>query len=150
MRHPNKLSQRGITILEILIALGVLVVILSFATPSLSNATAKAELKAAVENMEYSIHIARSTARQMNTDVIMHFDNDRKSRNHSIWYTIPARQSADNGEVMLQPYQFSESIRLVTNETKVRFDFRGAVETPVQLVLVAQQDADVTQRLLIQ
>jgi Tfp pilus assembly protein FimT len=140
----------GITVLEVLIALGLLVVLLSFAAPSLSGATARAELKAAMENVDLNIRMARNTARQMNTDVIMHLENSHSARHHSISYFVPARQTDIAEVTTLMDYQFPESVRIVASETDIRFDSRGLVEPPVQLRLISLLDDDVNERILVE
>ena len=142
--------ERGITVLEILIGLGLLVVLLSFATPSLSGATARAELRAAVENMEFSIRAARTTARQLNTDVIMHVRQEHGEQHHSISFSMPALAREAELSDMLQTFTFPQDIRVVASEDDIRFDFRGMVDAPVQVLLVSNQDVDINQRLLIE
>ena len=150
MCHPSRVFQRGVSVLEVLIGLGLLVVLLSFATPSLSGATAKAELKASVENMEFSIRAARTTARQLNTDVIMHVQQGRHEKHHSVSFSMPALAPTSDLSTMLQTFTFPENIRLVSSEDSIRFDFHGMVDVPVQILLVSSQDDAVNQRLLIQ
>jgi len=150
MHHPAWVRERGITVLEVLVALGVIVVLLSFAAPSLSGATAKAELKAATENLDFSIRAARNTARQFNTPVIMHLHNDRKAKFHSLSYSLPSRPETAGAESLLQTYEFPTGIRIVAEEQDIRFDFRGVVQAPVQVMLVSNLDDDIQQRVLVQ
>jgi len=154
MCRSSTIHQHGISVLEVLIGLSLLAVLLSFATPSLSGATAKAELKAAVENMEFSIRSARNTARQLNTDVIMHVQQGRHEKHHSVTFSMPAlaptAETAANMSSLLQTFTFSENIRLAASEESIRFDFRGMVDAPVQILLVSSMDDAVNQRLLIE
>jgi Tfp pilus assembly protein FimT len=149
-RLRSRKFQAGITLLEVLIALGLLVVLLSFATPSLSGATARAELKAATENVDLNIRMARNTARQMNTDVIMHLETSHSARHHSISYSVPGRQKDIAAVTTLMDYQFPESVRIVAGQTDIRFDSHGLVEPPVQLMLISLLDDDVNKRILIE
>ena len=150
MFQSTRTRSSGISVLEVLVALGVLVVIVSFASPSLSSITARAELQSAVENAEFSIQMARSTARELETDVVMHLKTGRHEKQHSISFSFPNRKAELNTANLLQEIQFPPDIRLVTDESSVHFDSRGLVEVPVQVLLVSNLDEDFSERLLIQ
>lgn len=147
--RSRKFSE-GITVLEVLIALGLLVVLLSFASPSLSGATARAELKAATENMDLNIRMARNAARQLNTAVIMHLETSREARHHRVSYSIPDRRADSATTATLLDYEFPESVRVVASENAIRFDAKGMVNPPVQLMLVSLLDDDIDKRVLIE
>ena len=150
MLHPTKAQSRGIGVLDILIGLGVLLVVLAFASPSLSQATAKAELKAAVENMDLSVRMARSTARQLETDVIMHLETNPLDKPCSVSFSIPQENATTGSNSVLQDYQFPPGVRLESNVPSVRFDKRGMVETTTLLMLVSNQNEDLSERLVIE
>ena len=59
--------SKGVTLIEILLALGLLIILVSFAMPSVSGAVGKAEMKSTLENVRYSIQAARRTARVTET-----------------------------------------------------------------------------------
>lgn len=154
MDHPNpnhrcRGGNSGITVLEILIALGVLVVLLSFAAPSLSGATARAELKAAVENMDLNIRMARNAARQFHTTVVMHLETDRRARHHRVTYSMPDLPANAQQAATLLDYEFPESVRMTASEPSVRFDFRGMIDQPVQVTLLSMHDDDLSERILV-
>jgi Tfp pilus assembly protein FimT len=150
MLHPTKVQSRGFGVLEILIGLGVLLVVLAFASPSLSQATAKAELKAAVENMDLSVRMARSTARQLETDVIMHLETNPLDKPCSVTFSIPQENARTGSNSVLQDYQFPPGVRLESNVRSVRFDKRGMVESTTLLMLVSNQNEDLNERLVIE
>ena len=150
MFHSAIARSRGISVLEILIALGLLVVIISFASPSLSNVTAKAELQSAVKNTEFSIRAARQTARILETDVIMHLHTDRKLKRHYISYSVPKRGQQQESVHVIQDFQYPAGIRLVSEKEFIHFDSRGVLESPVKLMLVSTVDDDINERLLIE
>ena len=145
-----KSRSRGVSIVEILMALAVLVIILSFASPSLSSTSAKAELKTAVENMEYSVRMAKTTARQLESDVVMHFKNNPSEKVHSISYSYPSRNSNLNSVGLLQEYKFPQGVRLITDAKSVHFDYRGMVEKQALLMLVSNHDDDINKKLVIE
>jgi len=142
------IRSKGISLVEILIALGMLVVILSFAAPALQGASAKAELRAAVENLEFSIRTARYKARQYEREVLMHLDTDPLSDRHSVSFAIQGDKAGFASS--LQDFQFSPGIRLVSDSPSVLFDSRGMLQLPVQVVLVSREDADISQILMIE
>ncbi len=149
MIQSNRKRSYGISVVEILIGLGLLVVVLSFATPTLSNVTAKAELVAAVENMEFSIRIARNTARRLESDVIMHIQNDRRLEKHSITFSVPGNKSTTSPADMLQTFEFPERIRVVTESQSIQFNHQGLVRPAVSLMLVSSHHDEINHRFLI-
>ena len=71
-KHCNPPARcHGITLVEILMVIALLVIILSFALPSVGSMTARAEMQAAVENVEYSIDTARKLARLTESPVAL-------------------------------------------------------------------------------
>ena len=150
MFRSSTARSRGISVLEILIALGLLVVIISFASPSLSNVTAKAELQAAIKNTEFSIRAARQTARILETDVVMKLHTDRKLKQHYISYTFPQRNPQQESANAIQDFQYPPGIRVVSEQDVLHFDSRGVLDRPVKLMLVSVVDDDINERLLIE
>lgn len=150
MLHSTKTRSRGIGVLDLLIGLGVLLVVLAFASPSLSRATAKAELRAAVENMELSVRMARSTARHLETDVIMHLETDPADKQCSVTFSVPQENAKSGSAALLQDYVFPPDVRLESNAPSVHFDKQGMVESTTLLLLVSNQDEDLSERLVIE
>jgi len=150
MYPEAKVRNRGISIIEALLALGVLGVFLSFASSSLSTAAARADLRAAAENMEYSAHMAKNAARQLETDVIMHLHSDSDESGNSVTFTYPARQPMSGSPPLLQDFQFPESVRLVSDMATVHFDSRGVVEVSTPILLVSKRDDDMNQVVVIE
>lgn len=150
MYHSNRTRSRGVSVLEILIGLAVLVLVISFAVPSFESTTAKAELRVALENTEFLIRSGRNTARILETDVTMHLNSGRHLERHSITFSFPTRSTTDDIGTSIQDYQLPPGVRIVSDETEVHFDSSGLVETPARLMLVSSADEDVMERLLIQ
>jgi Tfp pilus assembly protein FimT len=141
---------RGITVLEILIALGVLGVIFSFASTSFSHASNRATLQAAVEEVKFSIQGARSTARELETDVVMHLQTDPHEMHNSISFSSPNRNAELGSSPLPQEYVLPADVRLVTYESTVQFDSRGLVPAPVELKLVSGVDESMSESILVQ
>lgn len=144
LRYP----AQGISILEILIIVSLMLVVMAFASPSLNRVHAKADLKAAVDQVESSILIARQTARRLNSDVIMRLHASKRDKQNSISLVVPALEKPH--ERLPQDTVLPEGIRLVTSQHTVVFDAQGAVEEPVYFSLVSMNDEAVTKRMLIQ
>ena len=149
MKFAQKVRTRGIAVMDILIGLGVLVVILSVSAPTLNSSTAKADMRTAVENLEQSVQLARNAARQLETDVIMHLNNEPRARDHSIQFSIPKRQPNLNTVTLFRDYVFPEGIRVYSEATELRFNAEGEMESPVKIHLASNLD-DLDERLLIQ
>lgn len=141
-RHPNistRSRARGITLVEILVVIAMLLILASFAVPSMSNATAKAEMTATVENVEYSIQAARNTARMNETQVAVEFSDA-----HAGTQTISFQAKGSGSLPGMQDYLLPESIQLVSAQRGFEFDSRGLVENPGTIVLVSKADDSVT------
>ena len=93
MNRTVRYPTQGISILEILITISLLLVILAVASPSFNRVSAKAELSTAVDQMESSILIARQTARSLNTQVVMRMNNDKRDKQNSISLAFPDLES---------------------------------------------------------
>lgn len=141
---------RGISIVEILVAVGVVTVIASFASTSFSNSSNRAELQAAVEGMNLSIRSARSTARALETEVVMHLETDHNAAQHSISFSFPRRNAELGSSTLPQEFQFPSDILLVADESSIHFDNRGLVAAPVQLQLISKTDERLNESVLIQ
>lgn len=135
--------QRGITLIEILLAISVLVILVSFALPSVNSATVKSEMRAAAENVEHSIHAARNLARMNEKTIAVHFDSVPYDR---ITFSAPGAGRNDPSSA-LQEYRLPDEIQLVSDRESFVFDGRGLVDAPGQVTLVSRVDADITQSL---
>ena len=141
-RHPNistRSRARGITLVEILVVVAVLLILASFAVPSMSNATVKAELTATVENVEYSIQAARNIARMNETPITVQFDQAGAGTQ-----TISFRAKGSANTPGIQDYLLPEGIQLVSGQGGFEFDSRGLVEIPGTIILVAKADESIT------
>jgi len=141
---------RGISIVEILVALGVVAVIASFASTSFSNSSNRAELEAAVEGVKLSIQSARSTARELETEVVMHLETDRHATQHSISFSFAHRNAELGSSSLPQEFQLPTDIFLVADESSIHFDKRGLVAAPSQLQLISTTDERLNESVLIQ
>ena len=140
-RTPVSLSrERGITLVEILIVIALLVVVLSFAIPTMGNAAAKAEIQAAVENVTYSVEVARNSARlgESRVELTIKTYAGEPSQTLSFERENPKR-TAD-----IPDYRLPDDIELVSDQSAFVFDERGLVTNPGTITLVARSDDSVT------
>ena len=154
MNRISKNRCQGITLIEILMILGVLIVIVSFAAPSVSGATARADMRAASENLHYSIRIARNTARMDESIVTMNLLDG----GDEVGYRITFSESESAAQLSEQPapeqpglqdYQFNKEIKVVSDFPSFEFDSRGIVKNPGQITLISMTDESVTTQILV-
>ena len=141
-RHPNistRSRARGITLVEILVVIAMLLILASFAVPSMSNATAKADMTATIENVQYSIQAARNTSRMNETPVAV-----RISAANAGTQTISFQAKGSGNPPGMQDYLLPDSIQMVSDQGGFQFDSRGLVENPGTIVLVSKADESIT------
>ncbi len=154
MNRISKNRCQGITLIEILMILGILIVIASFAAPSVSRATARADMRAASENLHYSIRIARNTARMDESIVTMNLLDVGNEVGYRITFT-ESESDAQSPEQPapeqpgLQDYQFNKEIKVVSDFPSFEFDNRGIVKNPGQITLISVTDESVTTQILV-
>jgi Tfp pilus assembly protein FimT len=139
--------SRGITLVEILLILSLLVILLSFAMPSVGNATARAELKASVENVQYSVSAARNVARMTESSIALNIQSSPADKVQRITFSRPDEspgESKGSQEVGLQEYRLPEGIRLVSDHERFVFDPRGLVGEAGRILLVSAADESIS------
>ena len=154
MFRIKKQIFQGFTVIEVLVVLGVLVVILSFASPSLTSTTARNELNSAIENVEFSIRTAKLTARQLESPVLMRLELDPSAKLHAIRFSFPVdsvglKSTSLDADNLLQDYVFPKSVRLKSDLSTIRFNYLGKVETPSRILLVSS-DADMKKHIVVE
>jgi len=127
----------------------MMAVILTFFANSFTRATHKADLLVAVEGVNFSVQSARSMARQLETEVIMHLNTATKGENHSIEFSYPKRNKALNSENLLQEFVLPADIQLITDESVIQFDSRGLVDKPTSLLLISQSDESMQESVVV-
>ena len=132
---------RGVSLIEILLILGFLVIIASFAIPSTSNATARADMRAASENLQFSIRIARNTARMTESKVTMNIlEEEPGGQSQRITFSVAGPGQKDQGQAGLQEERLPADIKLVSDYRSYEFDGRGIVQNPGVITLVSKSD----------
>ena len=84
MLYRNR-AQRGVTLVELMVALTVLSVLLYIATPSFRDAGLPSQLRAVANNMVAATQIARSEAIKRNATVTLCVSSDGKTCGTGNW-----------------------------------------------------------------
>jgi type II secretory pathway pseudopilin PulG len=141
MHRNSKNRCQGITLIEILVILGFLAIIASFAAPSISTATARADMRAASENLQYSIQSARNTARMTESKVTMNIlEEEQGEQGQRVTFSVSAPGLKALGQAGLQDDRLPVDIKLVSDYSSYEFDGRGIVENPGVITLVSRTD----------
>jgi prepilin-type N-terminal cleavage/methylation domain-containing protein len=141
-RHSAHHSK-GVTLIEILMAVGVLVILVSFAMPSVSDAAIKAEMSAAAENVRYSLQMTRKAARRTESEWTMHVSPATGDSVQTITFTAADDRVNDQG-IQIQDFTLPGGIALISNQDSFVFDRRGLVRHPSRVLLVSREDENVT------
>jgi len=150
----NSLAQyasrsRGITLVEILMVVGLLAILISFAIPSVGGAAAQAEMTATVENFEYSIQATRNIARMNETGVSLHFETLPHEAGQRITFTSPD-QSVQDDVRLLQDYRPPRGIQFIPDHDSFVFDEKGLVKNPGNVQLISIKNESITETLRIE
>jgi prepilin-type N-terminal cleavage/methylation domain-containing protein len=148
LRHPAETSK-GVTLIEILMVIGVVAVLMSFAVPSVSNAAIKAEMSAAIENLQYSLQIARKVSRTTESALEMHISPVMGDIAQTITFTSPKGDKIHN-TLQIQDYTMPSDIVMVSERESFIFDSRGLVQNPGSVSLVSKADESVSRTIDVQ
>jgi type II secretory pathway pseudopilin PulG len=143
---PLPSRSRGVTVVEILLVISVLIILLTFAMPGIDRATARAEMKAAAENVQYSIDTARRLARGTESSVVLRAESAGDAGGQRVRLTGPS-VGATMGA---QDYRLPETIRLVPDGAVFTFDERGLVQNPGKLTLMSLANEAVVSELRVE
>lgn len=135
----RRTRERGITLVEILIAISVLIILVAFALPSAGTAAARAEMKAALENLEYSVGNARTVARMTESSISLHIETSPGDASPLIRFSRQDDRRGTNSPD-IQEYQLPEGIQVVADRDRFVFDPRGLVDEPGRILLVSASD----------
>jgi len=151
IKSPIKTLSRykGITLIEILLIISLIAVLVSFAIPTIGSAAARAEMTAAVENVQFSIDAARDVARMTGSDISLELESTPGDQLQRITFSSKdASHSRMAGG--LQQYQLPEDIRLISKYEVYVFDDRGLVHTPGEIILVSRVDDSITSTVRVE
>jgi hypothetical protein len=113
---------------------------------SVSNAVNISEMKATLENVRYSLHIASRTARVTETSVSVNISDSGQDTTQTITFTSPGKDEVDSN-LRIQDFRLPPEILLISDHKSFVFDERGQVENPGRILLVSTVDEAVTSTL---
>jgi len=142
----NGARARGITLVEILLALSVLIILVAFALPAAGTASARADLKAALENLDYSVGTARNVARLTESSISITIEPPSGTETQVIRFSQVGEAS---GKQLpdIPEYRLPESVQVVSDQERYVFNARGLVESPGRILLVSRADDEITSTL---
>jgi len=151
VHKPNCFGARasGITLIEILLALSVLAILVAFALPSVGNATARAEMKAAIENLQYSFDTARKVARMNESSVIVVIEADAGETSQTITFAGSGSDGRHSGPDIPE-YVLPSEVLLESEHDRFVFDPRGLVEQPGIIRLASRTDETIGFELYVE
>jgi len=126
-------------VIEILVVLGLMAILVSFAMPSASRTATRAELKAAIENVQYSFQQARNLARTTESKISVSIPVAREGGIQTIRFS-----SLSGGKHKtipeMQDYNLPSDLVMISDHDSFLFDRRGLVENSGQVLLVSRLD----------
>jgi prepilin-type N-terminal cleavage/methylation domain-containing protein len=139
--------NRGVTLIEVLLVVVLLVVLTSFAIPTFSGANVQAEMRVAGESLQFAIRTARNTARLTESDVSMVLESGPDGTGHRITFAAPGAAGSNRAFDSLQDLHLDDRIAVVSTAPSFEFDRQGLVRTPGQIILVSRLDESATARI---
>lgn len=115
---------RGITLVEIFLALGVVAILLSAASAPLERMSARIDLDIARDNILHTLHVAQKSAVRANVPVRVHLS--RSAANHPPRLQLVAGFSSRRGELGLYPlprYTVPENVRVTLPEGMTAIEY---------------------------
>jgi Tfp pilus assembly protein FimT len=149
LRNPRNTS-RGITLIEILIVLGVLTLLISFAVPNYSDASASMQLRAAAENVQHTIDTARKMARMTESPVTLNVITDSPDGQHRVTVTLSERAKRRLSQPGMPEFLLDQNLALRSDQPSFEFDGRGIVSHPGNLTLFARNEESSQTILLVE
>ena len=147
--HPGPSHCGGITVIEILLIISVAAVLLTFAIPSVSGAAARADIRAATENIQFSIDAARNTARLAEVSVVLEIESLADNSAQRVTFSSPSAKGERLAAGRLQDYLVPDSVLLRYEHNRFQFNERGMVELPGEILLVSREDDSIKNSLQV-
>ena len=150
MNRIPKYRCRGITLIEILLTLGLLALLVFFASPAFSGATTRADMREASDILQFSIRIARNSARTTESIVSINLLGKPGETGQHISFSASKLAQKSLAHSGLQDYQFDEEIKIISDFPVYEFDGRGIVKNPGQITLISRTDESVTTQIMVE
>jgi prepilin-type N-terminal cleavage/methylation domain-containing protein len=146
-------SQAGITLVEVMVVVAIIVVMAFFAGPEMLQFGPKAKLKAATQTLKSNLELARLEAVKRNTTVTVTFTTSgcntfplvTPSEYEITWMDgatkqkIPLMASSTSSASSKDTYEFPEGTALCGSDTTIDFTSRGYASAQKTLKLESQE-----------
>jgi Tfp pilus assembly protein FimT len=146
---PSRRSG-GITLVEVLIVIAVFLILVSFAIPSINVGASKADLLNATEQFEYSVRMARNTARSTESTGTLEIKPATDTEGAIIRFVTENAREPALRQLAHQFEQLNPSILIESEQNQFVFDERGLLQQPGQVILAARDDSTLSEILQIQ
>jgi Tfp pilus assembly protein FimT len=150
MNRSSKYRCQGVTLVEILIVMGMLVMLLGFAVPSFTDISVQAKMRAANENLQFALNTARKAARVKESAVRMSVVELPGERGHRISFSFVEPKGRGLYELDIQDFEIDKKIDIVSTFPSYEFDKRGVVKAPGRIKLISMVDKSFTNRVIIE
>jgi prepilin-type N-terminal cleavage/methylation domain-containing protein len=131
-------SERGFSLIELLVVGAIFTVILAFSLPAFNKSTKTAKLMNATREVSSTMKLARSRAVASSKPVIVEFDEDAGT--FQAFEDTDGDATHDAGEIMIGPYELPGSVCFTDvgfADSKITFNGTGAASETQSLVLLA-------------
>jgi hypothetical protein len=128
----------------------MLVMLLGFAVPSFTDASVQAKIRAANENLQFSIDMARKAARVKESAVRMSVVDQPGEPGHRITFSFVEPKGKGLSELGIQDVELDEKIDIESSFPTYEFDGRGVVKEPGQIQLISMVDKSFMNNIIIE
>jgi prepilin-type N-terminal cleavage/methylation domain-containing protein len=131
-------SQRGFTMIELLVIAAIFTVVLAFSLPAFNKSRKTAKLMNATREVSSTMKLARSRAVASSNPVIVEFDEDAGT--FQAFEDSDGDATHDAGEIMIGPYELPGNVSFTDvgfTNSKLTFTGTGAASETQSLVLLA-------------
>ena len=117
--------SKGVSVVELLIVLSVIAVMLALAAPSLQSVAARADIKAAAEDVSQAVRMAKNTARVTSQPVTVTFSTGTSG--NSISFAFADGGDTSSSGLKLPSMDITEKISVATELPAITFDPMGLI-----------------------
>lgn len=140
-------KERGVTVIELLIAISILALVIIFTAPMITRSNT--EVEEAIDIAESSVEQARKTARYYRTNVLMRLETDTQMNLQSITLSIPDMQKNSALNEVKEAFLLPAGVRVSSPVEAIQFDDKGEVKTPANLLFESEQVENASLQLVI-
>jgi prepilin-type N-terminal cleavage/methylation domain-containing protein len=140
-------KEKGLTAIELLIAISILALIIIFTAPMITRSNP--EFEEAIKITESSVEQARKTARYYKTDVLMRLETDRQMNLQSITLSIPDMQKNNALNEVKEAFPLPAGVHVSSEAETIQFNHQGEVKNPANLLFESELVENASLQLVI-